>query len=662
MNLADATIVENDEPQLWFYAWPAAGLEWAAGDAVEVQIYHRPDQEVASLPTIQRPARPPTVMLHPTGQGELTVSWEAPDNAAAARVTDYQVLLKREDAGWTDALRWEFTPSGQDGERLSVAFSGLAGGEEYRGAVYARNGVFPGLHRQSLPMAAPASPPAILNSLTMTGVTGLDFAPHENHYQGQMDSGVIETTIVVETMEETATTEVIGVRVNGGIVLDTEDADPDAPGHQVRVAGSGDTLVLVKVTSDDETREEMYGVILEQDSDDPPPANGGPNLYPLGLLLKQTSRQPAGDGSTDSVIIRPTLASLTVSPGTITPNFSADTRRYYVDVEHGVNRITVNAEMMGQEGKVNGRRITVPDADPNLPGYQVAVRSSHPGGEPAHTAFAIVLSTCDEGWYPCRSNWYRFVVRSAPPSQSDATLRSLELEDAELSRSFLYDLLDYSASASHDTATATIKLDTNQPDATVTYDPADADGVADGYQRTLVAGDNPVTITVTAPDGNATQDYTVTINRASPPSTDATLGSLAVAETDIAPAFSSSVDAYTATVRLPRRPAQPDSGDDRRRGDHCHQPRRRQSRGPRLADTAGGRFQHRNRHRHRRGREHHQSLHPDRQPELTDHGVGAAGEPVGGQCHTAPRLRFRRAGLHRRGRQRCRAGDPVRRS
>ena len=191
--------------------------------------------------------------------------------------------------------------------------------------------------------------------------------------------------------------------------------------------------------------------------------------------------------------------------------------------------------------------ITPGDANADLAGHQVDLRTSHPGGNPAETVICIVVPYESNGW--TYFQYYFVKVSREAPIATDATLEALEVEDYDLSPSFVYDLLDYTVSAGHDSETATIRAVANQSDATVAYNPAETDANTAGYQRTLSAGDNLVTITVTAPDGATTQDYTVTVNQPAPPSTDATLKSLAAAGATLSPAFQSGVKSYATTVR-----------------------------------------------------------------------------------------------------------------
>ena len=536
---ADAMIVEGS-PVGHPYVWPEGGPDWTVGETVELKLYHLPGAPAATLPRVELPGRSTGVTLVPTETGELTVTWEAPANAETAHVLDYLVYLKREAGEWSAAERRVFTPTGAQGERLSVGYSGLEGGIEYRALVYARNVVALGAFGYSEPVPAPERTPATLSSVSLTGISELDFVPHQARYLVQVEPGITEITVSHETTEVGATSEVTVVRVGGKLEADEADGDPDTAGHQARLSSNGDTLVLVKVTSADEMRQDIYGVILDQQVGNQGNRAGNSS----GRSLDESRGRPKSSSPW------PRLGSLTLSYGeqTVATSYSNYARR--VNVPYEVSQITVAAT------EAHGGTVAIwpGDADPDLPGHQVKLRAGHPGGRPAQTAFAVVVAReFSQSGDPCVHCYicesiYRVVVTRGAPTETDATLKSLEVSGAELSRSFLYDFVDYTASASHDTATATIKALPNQAGATVAYDPVDAADSAEYYQRTLTAGDNRVTITVRAPDGTTTQDYTVTINRASPFATGATLESLAIADATVSPSFEFSVKAYAATV------------------------------------------------------------------------------------------------------------------
>ena len=108
---------------------------------------------------------------------------------------------------------------------------------------------------------------------------------------------------------------------------------------------------------------------------------------------------------------------------------------------------------------------------------------------------------------------------------TDATLSALALEDGDgnaipLDPTFATGTTSYTASVASDVAEITVDPTVNESNATVAYFDAsdvaipDADGVADGHQVELVAGDNTIKVQVTAQDTTTTQTYTVTVTQA----------------------------------------------------------------------------------------------------------------------------------------------------
>ena len=129
-----------------------------------------------------------------------------------------------------------------------------------------------------------------------------------------------------------------------------------------------------------------------------------------------------------------------------------------------------------------------------------------------------------------------------PPS-TDATLSGLTLSDVTLA--FASTTTEYTASVANDVDETTVTPTTNDGGATyaVKLDGvADADGVIP-----LAVGSNVITIEVTAEDGQATKTYTVTVTRAAPLSTDATLSGLALSGIDFG-AFDSATTSYDVNV------------------------------------------------------------------------------------------------------------------
>ena len=97
-----------------------------------------------------------------------------------------------------------------------------------------------------------------------------------------------------------------------------------------------------------------------------------------------------------------------------------------------------------------------------------------------------------------------------PPS-TDATLSAITVSPGTL-HGFAADRTSYEVGVSSTVTRATVTATTTDDGAEVEITPADADG-ATGHQVDLSAGQNAVTILVTAEDDNTTKTYTVNINR-----------------------------------------------------------------------------------------------------------------------------------------------------
>ena len=135
------------------------------------------------------------------------------------------------------------------------------------------------------------------------------------------------------------------------------------------------------------------------------------------------------------------------------------------------------------------------------------------------------------------------VTRAAPPS-TDATLSALTLSDIDFG-TFAPGTTSYTAEVANSVTETTVTPTVSHSGATYVIKlggVTDADGVVP-----LDVGANVITIEVTAEDGNTAQTYTVTVTRAAPPSTDATLSALTLSDIDFG-TFAPGTTSYTAEV------------------------------------------------------------------------------------------------------------------
>ncbi len=354
-----------------------------------------------------------------------------------------------------------------------------------------------------------------LENMQMSGLEPLAFNEKESLYVLSVHEEVSQTTVVTSRAETDAIVEVMVVRSDSAkLTLDRNDADPAAIGHQVDLADSGDTLVIVRVTSGDGLSQRVYLTLISKVS-----TSVRSSMRQLTMRSKLTMRSETA----------PTLSSLSVSEGSLDPAFAADEFEYTATVESDVAEVTVTAA-------ANGAELTVipADADANDPGHQVAL--GLPGSE---TAIVIVASA--------NGQLVSYVVTVS--RKASTRLALLDVSGSQLTPAFDPDLYAYTATVDDTQSHATIHATAEAPDAEVRIVPGDDDPVTPGHQVALGAlGDlttTQVVVLVSAPTVAAHGTYMIAVTR---PELVPSLGSLSVAGLDLTPAFDSDVFEYAVAA------------------------------------------------------------------------------------------------------------------
>ena len=139
---------------------------------------------------------------------------------------------------------------------------------------------------------------------------------------------------------------------------------------------------------------------------------------------------------------------------------------------------------------------------------------------------------------------YTVTVTRAEPPSTDATLKALTLSRVNFG-TFDSTTTSYSARVANSVRQTTVRPTVNDSGASYVIKlggVTDADGTV-----SLAVGANVITVEVTAEDGSTTQTYRVTVTRAEPPSTDATLKGLTLSEVDFG-IFDSTTTSYSTQV------------------------------------------------------------------------------------------------------------------
>jgi len=224
------------------------------------------------------------------------------------------------------------------------------------------------------------------------------------------------------------------------------------------------------------------------------------------------------------------LADITVSEGTLSPAFNADTKGYTVDVPNATDSIVITPTPKDPDAKVemiiDGKTITDNTApiDLKVGDNVVTVVVTAPDGTTQET--------------------YTVIVTREP--SSDAGLADITVSEGTLSPAFDVDTKGYTVDVPNATDSIIITPTSKDPDAKVEM-------IIDGKTITdntapidLKVGDNVVTVVVTAPDGTTQETYTVVVTRE--PSSDAGLADITVSEGTLSPAFNTDTKGYTVDV------------------------------------------------------------------------------------------------------------------
>ena len=202
-----------------------------------------------------------------------------------------------------------------------------------------------------------------------------------------------------------------------------------------------------------------------------------------------------------------TLINLSVSEGTLSPIFNSVTYSYTVNVPFSVSSITLTATSTDPNATVEGTGVKTLSTGENL--------------------FTISVTAADG------ITVQEYTVTIIRALNTIATLSNLTVSTGTLTPTFNSNTFVYTVNVPYSVTSITLTATTTDVNATIA-----GDGV-----KTLNTGANVFTITVTAQDGAATQNYTVTVNRAQ--NNDATLSELTVSEGELSPAFNSTVYHYT---------------------------------------------------------------------------------------------------------------------
>ena len=333
--------------------------------------------------------------------------------------------------------------------------------------------------------AEPPSTDANLKALTLSSVDFGTFSQATTSYTAGVANRVTQTT-VTPTVNDSGASYVIKL----GGVTDTDGTVVLAVGRNV---------ITVEVTAEDRQTTKAYTVTVTREQPAAP-------------------EQPSSDAS---------LRSLTLS-GVNFGIFDSTTTSYTVHVPNSVTRTTVTPTVNDSGASYVIRLDGVTDTDGTV---ALAVGSN---------TIAVEV-TAEDG---ITTKTYTVSVNRSAPLSTDATLSALTLSGANFG-GFLSGRTSYTAQVANSVTQTTVTPTANHPGATYEIR---QDGVADADGTVALAvGSNVITVEVTAQDRSTTRTYTVTVTRAAPLSSDATLTDLSLSGIDFG-TFDPSKRSYSTEV------------------------------------------------------------------------------------------------------------------
>ncbi len=226
------------------------------------------------------------------------------------------------------------------------------------------------------------------------------------------------------------------------------------------------------------------------------------------------------------------LGSLTISSGTLSPQFSSSDITYTASVDNSVTQVTVTPTASDSSAAitVNGNIVTSGN-DYIVTGLNV--------GEP--NTVTVIVTAQDS-----TTKTYTITLTRAALSDN-ADLAGLTISSGTLSPQFSSSDITYTASVDNSVTQVTVTPTASDSSAAITVNGNDVTSGNDYIVTGLTVGEpNTVTVIVTAQD-STTKTYTITLTRAAL-SDNADLGSLTISSGTLSPQFSSSDITYTASV------------------------------------------------------------------------------------------------------------------
>ncbi|SEG73884.1 cadherin-like beta sandwich domain-containing protein [Paenibacillus sp. UNC499MF] len=421
---------------------------------------------------------------------------------------------------------------------------------------------------------------ALLNNLTLSaGTLTPFFASGTTSYTAQVAAGVSNIDVTPVLADGTAALTVNGQSVPSGTAASVS-------------LNIGDNTVTVKVTAQDGTTSETYTVTVKRAA----PLSSNADLSSLALSAGTLDPAFAAGTTAYTANVANAVNTLDVTPATADSTASIEVNGTPVTsgtasaVTLNVGSNTVKVQVTAQDGTVKTYTVTITRAasgNADLSGISLSEGTLTPVFDPAELAYTAAVPNASAGIditavtadgtasltvngdaaasgtpkaisLNVGANPITIVAKAADntvktytvtvtrAASSNADLGALTLSKGALTPAFAAGTKLYTVTVASDVYDLDLTAQLADLTATMTIggNPASS---GQAVNIPLNTGANPVTIVVTAQDGT-TKTYTVTINRAALPSSNALLSGLTISSGTLSPVFAGTQTSYTADV------------------------------------------------------------------------------------------------------------------
>ncbi len=234
---------------------------------------------------------------------------------------------------------------------------------------------------------------AQLASLSFQGLSSLSFSSDQSRYQLNAPSNRSETVVNASALFADASVELLVVRSDDPTLTIDRTVDTGSiTDTSITLSTSGDTLVLLRVTSVFGQQQHVYAVIIHSiplsqatDSRYSGLPRGVASLFPKNDDRFRFAPRSAAAGDA-------TLSDLTLTGASLRPSFAPTTTSYIAEAAADTEHVTLAITTADANA---GTAVSPADADPDTPGWQIALSTPLAGGAPTTTTISIIVRSAD---------------------------------------------------------------------------------------------------------------------------------------------------------------------------------------------------------------------------------------------------------------------------